>query len=68
MKHFKHASEIFAKTTEKHLKTIANIHNIHIKYLQRMHERMQHPDKPTCNNTSENTNETLGTDLCNIRV
>jgi hypothetical protein len=38
MKYFKHASEIFAKTTEKHLKTIANIHNIHIKYLQRMRE------------------------------
>jgi hypothetical protein len=31
-------------------------------------KRMQHPDKHTCNNTSKNTNETLGSDLCNIHI
>jgi hypothetical protein len=30
MKHLKHASETLEKTPEKHLKTIANIHNIQI--------------------------------------
>ena len=29
---------------------------------------MQHPDKTYLKHTSENTDETLETDLCNIRV
>jgi len=29
---------------------------------------MQHPDKHTCNVRLKNTDETLGTDTCNIRV
>jgi hypothetical protein len=32
MKHLKYASETLAKTPEKHLKTIANRHNIQIKH------------------------------------
>jgi hypothetical protein len=34
MKHLKHVSETLAKIREKHLKTIANIRDIQIKYLQ----------------------------------
>jgi hypothetical protein len=33
MKHLKQTSEILAKTHEEHLKTIANICNIQMKYL-----------------------------------
>jgi len=55
MKHLKHAS----KTLEKHLKTIANIRNIQIKHFNIYVKRMQYPNKHTCNNTSENIDETL---------
>jgi hypothetical protein len=34
MKHLKQSSETLVKTPEKHLKTIANIYNIHMKYLK----------------------------------
>jgi hypothetical protein len=70
MKHLKHVSETLVKTSKKHLNTVAthtqhlnktltsyvwNICNIQINTL-----RLQ--------NTSEKTDKTLGTDICNMRV
>jgi hypothetical protein len=49
----KHLKHASETLAKKHLKTIANIGNIQIKHLQ---------------HTFENTDETLGTDLCNISV
>jgi hypothetical protein len=69
MKHLKRASE----TLEKHLKTLEN----HCKHTQHPDKNtrnnvcvkhMQHPDKHTCNMRPKNTDETLVTDLCDIRV
>jgi 5-carboxymethyl-2-hydroxymuconate isomerase len=39
MKHLKHTPKTLAKTLEKHMKTIANIRSIHLKYLQHTSEK-----------------------------
>jgi hypothetical protein len=39
IKHLKHAPETLAKISEKHMKTIANIRSIQIKYLQHTFEK-----------------------------
>jgi hypothetical protein len=41
MKYLKHTSETFAKTPEKHLKTIVNIRNIQLKHLHHMCENIR---------------------------
>jgi hypothetical protein len=64
----KHIFKTLAKTPEKHLEAIVkhtqhpeNTCNICVKH-------MQHPNKHTCNVRLEKTDETFGTDACNIRV
>jgi hypothetical protein len=50
------------------MKIIANIRNIQIKHLQHMCETYTTYRSTHLQHTSENTDKTLGTDTCNIRV
>jgi hypothetical protein len=68
MKHLKHTFETLAKThlknTRNHCKHTQHPHktlaNICVKHMQHLEKHLQH--------TSKETNETLGTEACNIRV
>jgi hypothetical protein len=60
----KHLKKNQLKTLENHCKYTQHP----IKYMQRMCETYEHPDKHACNMRPENTDKTLVTDLCNVRV
>jgi hypothetical protein len=69
MKHLKHASETPTKNTKTLEKAVA-------KHIQHLDKHLQHmcetyatsKKKHTCNVRWKKTDETFGTDVCNIRV